>query len=62
MATANELEALVRNDDDYNFMVACANDEDEDGMRFLGKRLGVEISADDAWTLIDRYQTRGSAY
>lgn len=62
MATANELEAMVRSEDDYELMVRFANEESEDGMQYLAKKLGTEISADDAWTLIDRYQTRGSAY
>jgi hypothetical protein len=59
---AKELEGKVREQDDYEFMVRCANDEDEDGMSYLGKRFGVELTPDDSWSLIEVYQTKGSAY
>lgn len=61
MATANEFEAMVRKEDDYELMVRFANDEDEGGMVYLAQTLGAQISADVAWELIDRYKTRGSA-
>lgn len=59
---AKVLEAAIRSEDDYELMIRCANDEDESGMIYVGTRLGVTINADDAWSLIDVYQTRGSAY
>jgi hypothetical protein len=59
---ANKLEQAVKKPDDYELMVACANDEDADGMQYLGRRVGVEINEDAAWVLIERYATKGSAY